>query len=231
MIYSLSGKISELKKPALLSLQKALLDLKYDVTVDGVFGEKTLEAFQQFKKDYNLTNPKEIGPTTITILNMALSKEFDQEELELPKEKQPILDKPQITYATNWFNFNTPISRYFTIGEVCQWDRARIITNPIHRQNAFNLGKELDKIRENWGKPIGVTSWYRPYAINIRVGGVRNSTHITGSAADIFPINGDVWAFQKWLDSYWDKALGYGAKRGFVHIDLRSSPKRIRWNY
>ncbi|WP_353743953.1 D-Ala-D-Ala carboxypeptidase family metallohydrolase [Microcystis sp. LSC13-02] len=29
---------------------------------------------------------------------------------------------------------------------------------------------ELDKIREEWGSPILITSWYRPQAVNRAVG-------------------------------------------------------------
>ena len=43
----------------------------------------------------------------------------------------------------------------------------------------------LDPLREIWGKPIYVNSGYRSPALNKAVGGVANSQHIKGQAADI----------------------------------------------
>ena len=131
----------------------------------------------------------------------------------------------------NWSDPKQKISKYFTVGEVTQGDRRRVPSDPTVIKNILALAHELDKIREAWGKPIGVTSWYRPRAINRAVGGVQDSQHINGGAADIYPIGGDIFAFQKWLDSRWNRALGYGAKKGFVHVDLRAPGQRIRWNY
>ncbi len=43
----------------------------------------------------------------------------------------------------------------------------------------------LDPLREAYGKPIVVTSGYRSEKLNRAVGGVKNSQHLTGCAADI----------------------------------------------
>lgn len=43
----------------------------------------------------------------------------------------------------------------------------------------------LDPLREIWGAPIYVNSGYRSPALNKAVGGVANSQHIKGQAADI----------------------------------------------
>lgn len=129
----------------------------------------------------------------------------------------------------NWNDPKAKISKYFTVEEVTRRDPRRIPTDPSVINNILRLAKELDKIREEWGQPISTTSWYRPADVNRQVGGARNSQHINGSAADILPLTSDIFTFQKWLDSRWKFALGYGAKKGFVHVDLR--PGRIRWNY
>ena len=131
----------------------------------------------------------------------------------------------------DWSDTTAKVSKYFTVAEVINNDYRRIPTSDKIKHNIFQLAQELDKVREEWGKPIIVTSWYRPPEINAAVGGVSNSQHIHGLAADIRPKTGNIYQFQEWLDNgLWkNKALGYGAARGFVHCDLRNS--RIRWNY
>ena len=47
----------------------------------------------------------------------------------------------------------------------------------------------LDPIREAWGEPIVVSSGYRSKELNTLVGGVKNSHHMLGCAADIIAGN------------------------------------------
>lgn len=43
----------------------------------------------------------------------------------------------------------------------------------------------LDPIRIAWGQPIVINSGYRDVALNAKVGGVLNSAHMVGRAADV----------------------------------------------
>jgi len=43
----------------------------------------------------------------------------------------------------------------------------------------------LDGFREYYGRPVIVSSGYRCKKLNDKVGGVKNSAHLTGCAADI----------------------------------------------
>lgn len=133
----------------------------------------------------------------------------------------------------NWNNPNERISKHFIVKEVTQNDTRRIpLLNSDVEKNILFLAAKLDKIRDKWGRPIGVTSWYRPVRVNAEVGGVANSQHITGGAADIYDyLGGKDAEFEAFLDREWDRALGYGvaAGRGFTHLDLRLG--RIRWDY
>ena len=57
---------------------------------------------------------------------------------------------------------------------------------PLARENVKALVREvLDPVRERLGMPIVVNSGYRCEKHNKDVGGVRNSQHIRGEAADI----------------------------------------------
>ncbi len=49
----------------------------------------------------------------------------------------------------------------------------------------------LDPARERLGKPIRVNSGYRCPKHNSAVGGVRNSQHMSGEAADIVPVKSE----------------------------------------
>lgn len=84
------------------------------------------------------------------------------------------------------------MAKYFTLGELCKSDVAlqkRIENTPtdvetIERMQAL-MDECLDKVRELWGKPIGVNSGYRSPELNRAVGGAKNSQHMRGEAADI----------------------------------------------
>lgn len=145
------------------------------------------------------------------------------------------------TSQLDWNNPNCFVSKYFTVAEVTMRDRRRIPQkDSIAAKNILNLAKELDKVREAWGHPLGVTSWYRPEPINSQVRGVRGSKHTQGLAADIYPLaGGSVRDLQNWLDHRWLDALGYGAVEGFVHLDCRGGggldklgfEGKVRWDY
>ena len=81
--------------------------------------------------------------------------------------------------------------QYFTIQELSKSataERLAIDNTPPRaaRQMLTILAEQLlDPIRRRYGAPIIVTSGYRCPALNTAVGGVANSHHIVGCAADI----------------------------------------------
>lgn len=83
------------------------------------------------------------------------------------------------------------MSKYFTIEELCHSDtaNARGIDNTPTEEVKENLQalieNVLDPLREAYGKPIYVNSGYRSPELNKAVGGVSNSQHVKGEAADI----------------------------------------------
>ena len=83
------------------------------------------------------------------------------------------------------------MSKYFTIKELCHSDtaNARGIDNTPTEEVKENLQalieNVLDPLREAYGKPIYVNSGYRCTELNKAVGGVNNSQHVNGEAADI----------------------------------------------
>lgn len=81
--------------------------------------------------------------------------------------------------------------RYFTINELTRSDTARkygVDNRPGSKETAALerlVDNVLDPLREMYGKPVRVTSGYRCPKLNRLVGGVVNSHHTYGYAADI----------------------------------------------
>lgn len=140
----------------------------------------------------------------------------------------------------DWLDFSSRITQHFTVGEYLRYDAARTPYDDEIKKNAIAILMELEKIRKAWDGPIEITSGYRPPAVNSACGGALYSQHLNGHAVDIAPIGGDIHKFQKWLDYRWEDALGYGAWKGFVHLDMRegrgfvpggSNTYGARWDY
>ncbi len=80
---------------------------------------------------------------------------------------------------------------YFTIDELCASDTAKrkgidnTPTPEIKAKLQALIDNVLDPARREYGSYILVNSGYRSPALNAAVGGVSNSQHLTGEAADI----------------------------------------------
>lgn len=81
--------------------------------------------------------------------------------------------------------------KYFTLKELVNSDTAKEknIDNVPNFEHIVNLYRLCDKVlepsRKELGRPITVTSGYRSPELNKAVGGVSNSQHLTGCAADL----------------------------------------------
>jgi hypothetical protein len=98
--------------------------------------------------------------------------------------------------------------------------------------NIIKIARELDKIRSLFGsRPITIMSWYRDPASNREVGGVRNSQHLYGWAADFLVHGVDPEDVAAKLSETWQGGLG--DSEAFTHIDLRHLLGRAsaRWDY
>jgi hypothetical protein len=121
--------------------------------------------------------------------------------------------------------------QHFTWGEATR-NGTRLPDTVQQSKNIVEMGKYLDQIRARLGdRPIRITSWLRPVAVNRAVGGAKNSTHIEGYAAD-FSVPGMTprQVFNA-LDSWHGARGGLAHGVGFVHVDLRKPNYRARWVY
>jgi hypothetical protein len=132
--------------------------------------------------------------------------------------------------------FSTSLTPHITLGEFALGQEARRFQHQHQVDTALALAKFLEQVRSAFGgKPVIITSGYRPPAVNRAVGGATNSEHLFSvpqEGAVDFLINGvDTFKVQSWCDSRWPHSLGYGAAKGFVHLGRRADGKRRRWDY
>ena len=128
----------------------------------------------------------------------------------------------------DWGNFDALVTPNLTVGEVLQFDRRR---RPSAQSSVIprilGTAAEFQSIRQAWGRPLGMTSFYRPEPINREVGGVPNSFHVTGMAIDIYPIGLPLQALYQWLKVRWTGGFGDGRDRGFIHLDRRNGGRFV----
>ena len=95
----------------------------------------------------------------------------------------------------------------------------------------------LDPMREAWGGPLAITSGFRCAALNRAVGGVSNSAHLSGYAADVRPTDKRrtakfvLWA-ACWLEENrinYDQCIDEQVRgERWLHIALKSNDGRQR---
>lgn len=110
---------------------------------------------------------------------------------------------------------------YFSLREIyknCTPSEVRLAQrNNEVRKNISFLRDVLNHVREFLQEPIIVTSWYRGVEHNKRVGGVRNSHHLTGGAADITSSNLDLLFKKCFLMPQITQIIRYDT---FLHISI-----------
>lgn len=91
------------------------------------------------------------------------------------------------------------------------------------------LVKMLDQIRDYFGKEVIINSGYRTASHNAAVGGVSNSQHTLGKAADIVVKGVPPAVVQTYA---YDQLNGtVGTYSTFTHIDTRTTVKLFRGNW
>lgn len=130
--------------------------------------------------------------------------------------------------AIDWSDFGSFITPNLTVGEVLQFDaRRRPMAQSAVVPRILETAREFQAIRQAWGRPLGVTSFFRPEPINREVGGVPNSFHVSGLAVDLYPVGLPLQALYDFLITRWTGGFGDGRNRGFIHIDRRDGGRFV----
>ena len=123
----------------------------------------------------------------------------------------------------------TPISAHFMLEEFSASETADAhgIDNTVPSSLVLCLAQLcascLEPIREQFG-PMRISSGYRCPALNELVGGVENSEHVSGCAADVVPVGG-------WTDTLTREAVVAWCAQN-LHFDQcidEGTPNGARW--
>ena len=96
-----------------------------------------------------------------------------------------------------------------------------------HFYNIYLIAKLnylLDLVREKYHKELAINSVYRCPAHNAKVGGVFNSYHVRGMAADVTVEGVDPNELAALAETVGFN--GIGIYKTFVHVDIRETPAR-----
>ena len=139
---------------------------------------------------------------------------------------------------------NTPVTMHFTIEELYASETAKRlgIDNKPSVQKMINLvylaAYVLEPLRVAMNEPVKISSGYRCEKLNKAVGGVYNSQHLKGQAADIC-IDGDMTKGRRWFNYIrdhlnfdkliWehDKSGTYWIHVSFVYPDFGKNRRQV----
>lgn len=119
--------------------------------------------------------------------------------------------------------------RYFTFDELT-YSRTAVENGLLNKPGATerdNLAqlveRLLDPLRERLGEPIAILSGYRSPEVNTLVGGVPDSQHTLGEAADCYCLAGPerLLAVLRASGLPFDQAIVY-RRRNFLHLSHRA---------
>ena len=201
----------------------------YDGPLDGLWGEKSQRATIDFQRAY-------MEPTAVDgIFGAATEKRIL--EVIATGEKP---DKTDCTSdCTNVQNNSTINNTNNNTGTL--WDEIKYFKksefsckcgkycNGYPAEIDMNMVKIADQIREKIGKPITINSGLRCKTHNSNVGGVSNSQHLLGNAADLGCPSGCTPAQMASIaEDIMGDTGGIGTYSWGIHIDTRST--KSRWN-
>lgn len=223
-----SKKLVDCEVNVIKAVQEQLISVGLLKSVaDGIAGKLTLAAFAKFKELEYLQYPDLLGKTTVQALLEATQPHT------LPKDNAtPLVAEHKAFFPkVGWVSASDRIhlGGHFSWGEFTK-ELTRVPQNAQIVDNIMRLADYLEDVRAHFGKAsVIITSGYRPPSVNRSVGGVSNSQHLYGAAADIVVGGFRPHEVYKHLNQWHGNKGGLGDSASFTHIDLRGY--RARFNY
>lgn len=209
----------------------------YQGEVDGIVGIYTRKAFSDYKSSRYLSDLLTLGETTASsLVEDIIGHKVTEQETDNSKSvlidagsktgKKMILPTGETVYQNQFIIPNGNL----TYGELTK-NCTRLFTQISHCQNAIELAKVFAVVRDKFGKPIVITSGYRPEPINTQVGGVANSRHTKCEALDMTPLDFSRMELDRLFHIVLQEfnGVGDGRHRNFAHGDIR--PYQVRFGY
>ena len=184
----------------------------YAGDIDGIYGQQTKAAVERFQEAFGgIVVDGLAGDETGKALRHAVAYGIPEKEPDI---------KPQT--GTSWDDI-----KYFKKPEfACKCGK---YCNGYPVEIDMNMVKIADEIRNRIGKPIQINSGIRCKTHNANVGGVSNSQHLYGNAADLGCPSG---CTPEQMASIAEEIMGDTGGIGIypwgIHIDTRST--KSRWN-
>ena len=116
---------------------------------------------------------------------------------------------------------NLKVAKYFKLSEFACPCCNLVMLHP-------KLLVKLIELRKILGRPVYITSGYRCTKYNHQIGGILNSYHIIGLAADIKITDINLIELLEICENIDFNGIGFYEKKSFLHLDVRPT-KRIRW--
>lgn len=120
------------------------------------------------------------------------------------------------------------LTKNFSLSEFACQDGTPVPVRYI--ENARELAKNLQVLRDYFGEPVFVSSGYRTPTWNKKVGGAKNSQHKKAKAGDITMKKRSPEEIQNTIELLIRRGKmkngGLGKYKGFTHYDTRDVPAR-----
>jgi uncharacterized protein YcbK (DUF882 family) len=116
---------------------------------------------------------------------------------------------------------NINIALHFNLSEFACPCCNRVMLHPKLLVKLIGLRKILER-------PVYINSGYRCSRYNHQIGGVKNSYHCIGLAADIKVKDINLIALLEVCENIDFNGIGFYEKKNFLHLDVRPT-KRTRW--
>lgn len=183
----------------------------YALAVDGIWGNGSEEALERFQRDYGIDDDGVLGIVTEKALTHAVA-------YRMPKHE----DDP-VGGGSFWDEIE-----YFTREEFrCKCGSYHApYCDGFPAEPREDLARILDAVRRNFGVPVSIVSGLRCPQHNADSGGVANSQHMYGEAADINVRGVATSAVEAFLDRVGGVRYHYTISGSSnVHVDV---PKGAR---